>query len=382
MNISKQNKSRIAINLAQFSRFSFIGICSNLINFLVYITCLDFFHFAIRPAVLIGYFAGMITSFHYGRTWVLGNRHSFTITKLIKAFSVYLFGAWLMQKGVIVLINTAGLSSVISWLLVAIPTALSNFIFFKYWVFNDRNKTPIRWGGISKLEFLQTWASNLISYINPVVIHNLEKYYAIKKAFYLSLIEDIEGDYIEFGVFEGSSFTHAIRCYRDLYKYIPKGLEKKTRFFGFDSFAGFGELDSNDIHPFYVDEQFTTSYDHVSRRISRVSKGIDFKLVEGFLEETLQVLPREYGIKNARIIFIDTDTMSSAAHALTFCQSLIGIGTILILDDYYSYKGSKSKGVAGAFSTFIENTGYSFREIFSYGMGGKVLICNSIDESA
>lgn len=63
--------------------------------------------------------------------------------------------------------------------------------------------------------------SSFISYVNPVVVHNLEKYYVIKKAFYLSSIEDIEGHYIEFGVFEGSSFSHAMRCYLSKKEYMP-----------------------------------------------------------------------------------------------------------------------------------------------------------------
>ena len=89
--------------------------------------------------------------------------------------------------------------------------------------------------------------------------------------------------------------------------------------------------------------------------------------------------PKAYEIRAARIIFIDTDTMSSASQALNFCKSIISKGTILILDDYYSYKGSVDKGVAGALRNFREKTGYSFREMYSYGMGGKVFICSSTD---
>ena len=69
-----------------------------------------------------------------------------------------------------------------------------------------------KFGFLSKLEFLQGLSSRIISSINPAVIHNLEKYYTLKKVHYLSAIEDIEGDYLEFGVFTGSSFCHSIRC--------------------------------------------------------------------------------------------------------------------------------------------------------------------------
>ena len=58
-----------------------------------------------------------------------------------------------------------------------------------------------QFGMLSKLEFLQSWSSLIIAGINPAIIHNLEKYYVLKKVHYLSAIEDVAGDYLEFGVF-------------------------------------------------------------------------------------------------------------------------------------------------------------------------------------
>ena len=73
-----------------------------------------------------------------------------------------------------------------------------------------------KFGFLSKLNFLQDFVSSLIARVNPAIVHNIEKYIAIKKVHYLSAIEDIEGDYIEFGVFTGSSFCHSIRCVKNL----------------------------------------------------------------------------------------------------------------------------------------------------------------------
>jgi len=65
---------------------------------------------------------------------------------------------------------------------------------------------------LSKFYFLQNISSNLIAHVNPDIVHNIGKYFARKKAFYLSSLEEIDGDYYEFGVYTGSSFSHAIRC--------------------------------------------------------------------------------------------------------------------------------------------------------------------------
>ena len=229
-----------------------------------------------------------------------------------------------------------------------------------------------KFGFLSKLEFLQDWTSALIASVNPAVIHNIEKYYAIKKVHYLSSIEDIEGDYLEFGVFTGSSFSHSIRCCQKMRKLNPKVLG--TRFFGFDSFSGFGEVSEDDRHAFYTDENFETSLTHVNKRVAKVAAGIEFKLIPGFFSDSLKDGPASYGILKSRIIFIDSDTYSSALEALIFSLPTVQEGTFVILDDYFSYKGSESKGVARAFAEFIQQGGFRVRHVLTYGMGGAVYI--------
>ncbi len=229
-----------------------------------------------------------------------------------------------------------------------------------------------KFGFLEKLEFLQTFASFIISKISPAVVHNLEKYQAIKKVFYLSAIEDIEGDYLEFGMYTGSSFCHAIRCSQNL-SHINQEIIK-MKFYGFDSFEGFGNIDENEKHPFYEDQNFSTDILKVKRRVSKVSKSKNFNIIPGFFEDSLKQSPASYGIIKSRIIFIDSDTYSSAKEALQFSLSTIQSGTFIILDDFYSYKGDQSLGIAGAFNNFIEENHLSARRVLDYGMGGIVFV--------
>ena len=230
-----------------------------------------------------------------------------------------------------------------------------------------------KFGFLSRLEFLQNWSSGIIARINPAIIHNIEKYYAIKKVHYLSSIEDIEGDYLEFGVYTGSSFCHSIRCYKKSRDLSGK-VKSETRFIGFDSFEGFGDLKEGDEHSFYADENFSTNFMDVDKRVRRISKGVEYKLVQGFFEDSLKNGPDSYNISKSKIIFIDSDTYSSASEALLFCSKTIQEGTFIILDDYYSYKGSRNKGVARAFFELIEQNQLDVRKIFNYGMGGAVFV--------
>ena len=125
-----------------------------------------------------------------------------------------------------------------------------------------------QFGILSKLNFLQDFASLLIAKINPAIIHNIEKYHILKKVHYLSAIEDVRGDYLEFGVFTGSSFCHSLRCCRSASKINPNSLN--TKYYGFDSFSGFGEISKDDEHPFYTDENFSTNFKKVNDRVKKV----------------------------------------------------------------------------------------------------------------
>jgi len=233
-----------------------------------------------------------------------------------------------------------------------------------------------KFGILAKLDFLQSLASKMIAGINPAVIHNIEKYLMLKKVHYLSAIEEIEGDYLEFGVYTGSSFCHSIRCCLSMAKRLNPDYNK-TQFWGFDSFDGFGELDEAEKHPFYTDQNFATSYSRVNKRCVAAAKSkVNFKLIQGFFEDSLSGGAKKYSIEKARIIFIDSDTYSSASEALKFCRPIVQLGTFIILDDYFSYKGSTKNGVKKAFDEFVKNGNFSIRKVFDYGMGGVVyLIC-------
>jgi len=231
-----------------------------------------------------------------------------------------------------------------------------------------------KFGILSKFDLFQTIPSTIISKINPAIFHNIGKYLAIKKAFYLSSIEEIEGDYLEFGIFTGSSFCHAIRCAKSNEKFDER--LKTMHFYGYDSFEGFGDLPESDQHRFYSDINFATNYEKVYSRVKRVTDESRFTISKGFFEETLV---GDNPLKS-RIVFIDSDTYSSTALALKYLKSSLQEGTIIILDDFFSYRGSMVKGVAGAVNVFVNQEKIDLRQISSYGMGGVLMIVTKINE--
>ena len=224
--------------------------------------------------------------------------------------------------------------------------------------------------------FVQNMAARILSLIPPMIEHNLEKYKALRKALYITALDDLGGDYLEFGVFTGSSFVFAAR-YNSKLKDLT---QKKTRFFGFDSFEGFGDIKDFDAHPFYKNDTFALNYEKVSRNIKCQMGSNEHTLVKGYFDQTIKgKTPESFGIQKARIVFIDCDLKDPAADVFNFVKSSLQKGTVLIMDDFYSYKGDLQLGVSGAFEDFKKNNPHiSWRRLLDYGNGGIAYICSDV----
>ena len=62
-----------------------------------------------------------------------------------------------------------------------------------------------------------------------------------------------------------------------------------------------------------------------------------------------------------------------------FVLPTIQEGSYIILDDYFSYKGSQTKGVARAFTEFLEEGKFTARHVLNYGMGGVAFVISGIE---
>ena len=215
-------------------------------------------------------------------------------------------------------------------------------------------------GLAKKTFFFQNVLSWFVSKQPPILEHNLAKYNALKKAFYLTALENLEGDYYEFGVFTGSSFVFAAR----FHKKMNNG-QLNTKFYGFDSFEGFGEHPESDEHPFYNNDTFTINPDKVIKNIKKKTSGLEVHISKGFFEHTLKGKSGK-----VRVAFIDCDMKQPAVYALRYIRDGLHPGSILVMDDFFSYRGSDKLGVAGAFYDFqADNPHISFRKLFDYGYG-------------
>ena len=229
---------------------------------------------------------------------------------------------------------------------------------------------------------LQALAAKLICGVPSEVHHNFGKLAALRKAFSYASLEGVEGDYLEFGVYEGTSMIAAIHSYerQNAHTYQGGKEKKPCRFFGFDSFEGFRPDAMQDIpHFLWKDGVLASSYEKVSRRLHKYTKRFHVQLIKGFYQDVLSERTMdELGVKKVRVCLIDCDLKSSTRDAIRYSASCWQAGTVLIFDDYFAYLGNPDAGEAGALKEFCEeHPEFRYREFGQYGVVGLILIVTS-----
>jgi hypothetical protein len=221
--------------------------------------------------------------------------------------------------------------------------------------------------------WLQTQTVRAIAWLHPAIRHNIEKVLALKKAFYLVNLEDVSGDYLEFGMYEGTSFIGAFECHMR----TRQSLAQQRSFWGFDSFGGFKYYRENDTHPFFREGDFKSSYTKTRRRVARhFGNRAKWNIFSGYVEDTVGgKQPTDLNISKVAVAFIDVDLGEPTRVALDFLAPALQEGSVIIFDDYFAYRGSLGLGVAGAFEAFRKkHPEFVFRRLLDYGYGGQGFI--------
>jgi O-methyltransferase len=176
------------------------------------------------------------------------------------------------------------------------------------------------------------------------------------------------GDYLEFGVYVGSSLLCMHRAL------ASRGLTG-VRLIGFDSFEGLPPSASNEDEGAWRAGDYSSDLATTRNRLAR--EGVDFSrlhLVPGWFDETLTQKNREkLGLERAGVIMIDCDVYSSAKAALEFCAPLID-DSIVLFDDWHSENlAARGLGEKRAFDEFrAAHRGLNVREVPGYSPNAAV----------
>jgi O-methyltransferase len=189
------------------------------------------------------------------------------------------------------------------------------------------------------------------------------------KIFFTDCIKELQaikgrdiGDYLEFGVFNGSSLGSA-------YLTAKKMNLKSMKFFGFDSFEGLPD-GTNEEHDILQKGFYCCPFEKTKECLKR--RGVDPKeivWIKGVYNETLNdETIKKIKLGRIGIVFIDCDTYSSSKTVLDFLAPLITEPAIVCLDDWKLYDMDiKGTGEYKSFNEFLEkNRHIKAKEIKSY----------------
>jgi O-methyltransferase len=173
------------------------------------------------------------------------------------------------------------------------------------------------------------------------------------------------GDYLEFGVYNGSSLL-------TMYRVLQEVGNRHSRLIGFDSFEGLPASAATDCGGHWRPGEFKCSLEF-TRRVLDYER-VDWNrivLVKGFFDTTLTAeLRASVKLRKASWIMVDCDLYASAAEALAFCTPLIANRTIVFFDDWYplAERGMGEKAAFDEWMTVNETfTAEEFREFKPYG---------------
>ena len=177
------------------------------------------------------------------------------------------------------------------------------------------------------------------------------------------------GDYLEFGVFNGTSLL-------TMQKAFEAAGNKYSRLIGFDSFEGLPDVAVTDCGGHWKPGEFRCSLDFTRRVLDY--EGADWNrihLVKGYFSSTLtSELTTTLAIQHASLIMVDCDLYQSAKEALAFCTPLIQDRAVVLFDDWYPL-ADRGMGEKPAFEEWLaDNPTLTARELWNYSPHGKVFI--------
>lgn len=155
----------------------------------------------------------------------------------------------------------------------------------------------------------------------------------------------IDGDYLEFGVYQGRAMNWAMRHARRTMN--------DMRFFAFDTFTGLPDVDDMGkwIPGDYAcsEEAFRNNLIRRGHDLSRLT------CVAGDFRETLtEQLAAQIGLDSAAIVFVDCDLYESTVPVLQFISPHLLTGSIIAFDDWFSFGGDPNRGEIRAVSEWLE----------------------------
>ncbi len=192
-----------------------------------------------------------------------------------------------------------------------------------------------------ELETTSNFNKELIKNFSKYTMTSDMKIFSLIKAFEYINEFNIEGDFVECGVYTGGNIM--------ILKKLIEQNNLKRNIYAYDTFEGMTSPTSYDIKIdgtvaskkfLKTDNWSSCSLEKVKKNFAEMNLNLNnIKFVKGKVENTLKIsdnLP-----KKISILRLDTDFYESTKTELEYLYPLVVDGGILIIDDYGSWLGSK-----------------------------------------
>ncbi len=169
--------------------------------------------------------------------------------------------------------------------------------------------------------------------------------------------QNVQGDIVEFGIFQGWWVNFLYRATEDL------SLDR--RIYGFDSFEGLSDPDPQHDLAFWKKGQYACSLEQVSKNVQAALRP-RLKLVKGFFEKSLRGADAQVAGKFC-YVRIDCDIYQPALDCLRYLGPRLADGAILVFDDWPHVRGY---GEQRAFEEWLPSVPNLEFEFLFYGTIG------------
>lgn len=210
------------------------------------------------------------------------------------------------------------------------------------------------------------------------------------------VFNQVEGDYLEFGVFKGDSLVRVhqwMQTHWEDFRGIgdDHGVSisldftflARKRFFAFDSFEGLPTSSRADTPIHFAKGTYSCGEAECRGNIGGQGGPTEqLVTVKGWFSHSLNAATiAHHEMKKASLIFIDCDLFEAAVEVFEFITPLIHDGTVILMDDFFRYRGHPRRGVQGAFNAWRQkHPSLSVAELARCGANRVAFVCNTLEK--
>lgn len=169
-----------------------------------------------------------------------------------------------------------------------------------------------------------------------------------------AVMNGVDGDYHEFGVFEGRSF---IRNAKHFARLLGPEKAAKMKFWAYDSFEGLPETKDRYAPAHFYKGSFSAPRELFMKNVTSAGiKESSVKIVPGFYDQSLtpQLAAETFKDRKVAMTYIDCDIYESTVPIFKYLTPGLQVGSVIVIDDWVRHHAHPRHGMQRAFNEWIE----------------------------